>query len=249
MESTVQPALRKSLGSRVRLIMDRYFYFLMSWLIALIVLYGFSRTVGDKLLHPLIPRPSILYWHAVVFSAWILFFVVQSALVRTGRVAWHRITGYAGAVLGGLVFVIGIWTAIAMARFNAAHVRFLYAALSLLISLYDISAFAVPFALAIVWRKRPELHRRLLLISMCALTAAAFGRFPIPAGVRALIVFYVPVDLLLMAGIARDWIVLKRPHPVYFYALTAFALCQSTVAHAVYHHSASWLRAAHALID
>jgi len=38
--------------------------------------------------------------------------------------------------------------------------------------------FAVPVALAIYWRKKPEFHRRLMLIASCALADAAFGRSP-----------------------------------------------------------------------
>jgi hypothetical protein len=31
--------------------------------------------------------------------------------------------------------------------------------------LYDITAFAIPFALAIYWRTEPERHRRLMLVA------------------------------------------------------------------------------------
>jgi hypothetical protein len=232
-----------------RLILDRYFYLLMSLLIAVITAYGFSRTIGDKLIHPLVPRPFVLYLHAALFSAWIAFFIVQSALVRTGHVGRHRITGWFGVGVGAGVLVVGIWTAIAMARFNIQHFHARYADLALLISFYDISAFAVPFALAIYWRRRPELHRRLMLISMCALMAAAFGRFPIPPHIRPLVFFYAAVDFLLLAGIARDLIVAKHASPVYIYGLVAFVACQFTVAHAIYHHSSYWLRIAHAILN
>jgi hypothetical protein len=41
-----------------------------------------------------------------------------------------------------------------------------------------LTSFTIPFVLAICWRRKPELHRRLMLIASCALTAAAFVRFP-----------------------------------------------------------------------
>src|ERR1700744_2856100 len=50
-------------------LLDRYFYLLMSLLIPAVVAYGFSFTVGAHLIHPAIPRPLILYLHAVVFSS------------------------------------------------------------------------------------------------------------------------------------------------------------------------------------
>jgi len=40
---------------------------------------GFSFTVNANLFHPAIPRPVILYFHAAVFSSWLVFFILQSA--------------------------------------------------------------------------------------------------------------------------------------------------------------------------
>jgi hypothetical protein len=37
-------------------LLDKYFYFAMSLLIAAIVVAGFSRTVNQNLFHPAIPR-------------------------------------------------------------------------------------------------------------------------------------------------------------------------------------------------
>ena len=42
-----------------------------------------------------------------------------------------------------------------------------------------MTSFTVLFWLAIYWRKKPEFHRRLVLIATCALTSAGFGRWPI----------------------------------------------------------------------
>jgi hypothetical protein len=220
----------------------------MSVLIALITIYGFGRNIADKLVHPPVARPLVLYLHAALFTGWVAFFIVQSALVGSGNVRLHRITGCFGAVIGAGVLVVGIWTAITMARFNVQHFHSRYPQASLLVSLYDISAFAVPFALAIYWRRKPELHRRLMLISMCALMAAAIGRFPIPPHVRALTFFYAGVDLLLVLGIARDLTLTKRAHPVYLYGLAAFAVCQLAVARAIYHHSTHWQRIARGIL-
>src|ERR1051325_2699953 len=73
-------------------ILDKYFYFLMSLLIPLIVMYGFTYTLDKNLIHPAIPRPTILYFHAAVFSGWLVFFILQSALVRTHNVQDRKST-------------------------------------------------------------------------------------------------------------------------------------------------------------
>jgi hypothetical protein len=47
----------------------------------------------------------------------------------------------------------------------------------LIVPLWDMVVFTTAFALAVYFRKKPEYHKRLVLIATCALTAAAFGRF------------------------------------------------------------------------
>jgi hypothetical protein len=59
-------------------LLDKYFYFSMSLLVAAIVLWGFSYTVNGNLFHPAIPRPTILYFHAAACSGGVAFFILQS---------------------------------------------------------------------------------------------------------------------------------------------------------------------------
>jgi hypothetical protein len=86
-------------------LLDKYFYFSMSLLIAAVVVAGFSRTVNQRLLHPAVPPPSVLWVHGLVFSAWVLFFILQSGLVRMRKVRWHRTMGWFGVALGAAVFI------------------------------------------------------------------------------------------------------------------------------------------------
>ncbi len=88
---------------QTRSLLGRYFYFLMSLLIAGEVVYSFSFTVAARLFHPAVSPPFIVYIHAAFFSVWVLFFILQTGLVRTRNVQWHRRMGYFGAALGGPV--------------------------------------------------------------------------------------------------------------------------------------------------
>src|SRR5580700_305328 len=109
----------------------------MSLLIPVVVVYGFSFTVGNNLLHPAIPRPPILYVHAAVFSGWLGFFLLQFALVRTHNVRLHRRIGWFGAALGVLILVLGVSTAVVMGRFNTLQMRATDAESFLMIPLFD----------------------------------------------------------------------------------------------------------------
>jgi hypothetical protein len=229
-----------------RRVLDVYFYFLMSLLIVIVVVFGFSHTVDRNLIHPSMPRPVILYIHAAVFTGWLAFFILQSALVRTRNVRVHRAVGWFGLVMGGLMPILGVATAISMSRFDTVQLHQTDAELTLIIPLFDMLVFGSAFALAMYWRKQPELHRRLILIACCALTAAAFGRFP--ERILPPILFYCGVDLLILLGVARDLVVNGSVHRVYRYAIPAIVLGQIAVMYTVTHNLSAWLRIAHAIL-
>jgi len=224
----------------------QYFYLFMSLLIVAVIAYGFSFTIGKNLLHPAIPRPWILYVHAIVFSSWLVFFVLQSALVRSRKVQWHRRLGWFGVVLGTLIPIVGVSTAVVMGRFNTVSLQVTDAESFLVIPLFDMVCFSSTFPLAVYWRKKPELHRRLMLVATCALTAAAFGRFP--ERILPGYLLYVGVDLLILLGVARDLIVNRTVHRVYLFVLPLFILGQPTVTYIAYHNAPLWLRIAHSVI-
>ncbi len=203
-----------------------------------VVVSGFSLTMGPRIIHPKTPPPTILYFHAFVFYGWLAFFIFQSALVRTHNVRIHRTLGWFGVALGVVIPVLGISTAITMNRIRMMANPTSDAASFMLVPFLDIACFTTTFALAIYWRKKPEYHRRLILIASCALTAAGWGRFPIiPEAV-----FYLGVDFLIFLGVVRDWIVSRRVHVVYRYALPAFMLAQTFVMYTVLTNAPYWLR-------
>jgi hypothetical protein len=226
--------------------LDKYFYFLMSLLIAAIVIYGFSHTIGDNLLHPAEPRPGLLYLHAVCFSAWVAFFFFQSLLVRTRNVRVHRLTGWFGVALGALMVVLGYIIAVVMARFNLHILHQADAVPFLIVPLFDITNFAIFLTLAVLWRRKPELHRRLILLATCDITAAGFGRFPFHFPPPLL--FYYGVDALMLLGVVRDVIVNRRIHKVYLYTLPALAACQWVVVYVFLHQPALWMKISRALL-
>ena len=187
----------------------------MSLLVAAVVICGFSQTINENLIHAVPSRPSILWIHGVLFSTWLMFFILQSAFVRTHNVAIHRTLGWLGAVMGVLITVVGTSTAIVMDRFHFLLARDSDNKMVFALQLLDIVSFTAFFWLAFCWSKKPEFHRRLMLIATCVLTSAAFARFPKadPA------ISYFGVDALILLGLLRDLIVSRKVHVVYRYAL------------------------------
>jgi len=230
----------------LRSFLGKYFYFCLSLLIAVVVVYGFSHTVNDNLIHAHPIRPIILWFHAIAFCGWVVFFIVQSALVRTHNVSIHRKLGWFGLALGIAMIVLGYTTAVTMAKYRVINPGpFGDPAPFLIVPFHDITSFAIFFTLAIWYRKKPELHRRFIFIASCVLTAAAFGRFPTPLAENW---WNVGVDSLVFLGMVRDLIVMKRVHRIYCWALPCMIVVQVIQVHIVNHPCAAWLGIAHWLM-
>ena len=244
--SVEQPVGGSGAGVAFRALLQRRFYFFMSLAIAVIVTYGFHFTVGTNLLHPAIPRPFLLYIHAATFTAWLAIFIAQTALVTTGNTHLHKRLGLVGIVVGVAVVVVGLSTTVVMTQFHAAHPapgddpRFV------IVPFNDIAAFAGLFRAAIALRRTNcEAHRRLMLMARCALTAAGWGRFPaylVPDGW-----FYLGVDALVLLGVGRDLVVMRRVHPAYLYGLPAMVAGQVAALAVIAARPAWWMAAVHAI--
>lgn len=237
------PLIATTQRSALTRVIEKYFYCFMSVFIAVVVFYGFSFTVNKNLVHPAMERPWILWVHGIVFSGWLVFFILQSALVRARSVRWHRNVGWFGAALGVGIFVLGLTTTQIMARFYVHQLHHNEFNL-LVVPWWDISTFAVCFALAIAWRKKLEHHRRLMLLATAALSAAGWGRLPfLPPGT-----FYLGVDLLIVMGMVRDLIVNRHMHVVYKVALPVFVAGQSLALFIAVTKPEWWNRLASAIV-
>ena len=230
---------------RLRRALDRWFYFGMAWLVLLVVGYGFGRGLGERLLHRAEPLPWILHVHVLVFAGWVLLFLIQTGLVSRHAVRLHRRLGLFGAGLGTVLPMLGVATALVMrqwhARQGSVHDAFLA------ISFNDMLTFALAFGLAARWRRQPEFHRRLMLIATCALTVAAFARFP-----RALVpanTWYAYVDVLIGLGLLRDLIVEGRIHRAYAIGLPCVMAGQGLALYLAFAAPAGWLALLHAMLD
>ena len=225
-------------------LVDKYFYFAMSLLAVALVVWGFGSTVNSNLIHPDIARPTILWVHAGAFSTWVLFFVLQSALVRTHNVRVHRSLGWFGVALGAFMVPLGLITAVIMARFKFHQLHQANAALFLSVPFLDITCFATFFTLAVYWRKKPELHRRFIFIATAVLLAAAFGRLPYLDNSSF---FYAGVDAVILLGVVRDLLVNRRVHTIYRIALPVLIVLQTCACYLAFASPAWWVRLSHTI--
>ena len=139
-------------------LVDRYFYFLLSLIVAVVIVAGFSQTIGPGLIHATPARPVLLWLHGAAFSAWVVFFILQSGLVRIRKVSWHRLLGWFGAALAALMVVLGCVVSVVMGRFDALVVKAPDPSF-LSVTFWDMFAFGTSISLAILWRGKPEADR------------------------------------------------------------------------------------------
>ena len=213
-----------SITKQLKMFLSRYFYLCMGLAMAGLVVWGFSRTVDANLLHANPPRPLLLWIHGTAFSTWVVFFILQSTLVRARRVSVHRLLGWFGASLATVMVALGFTVAVVMTRFDmfVLHQKNVDSFLS--IPFTDMIVFGTCVGLAIYCRKKPDYHRCLLFIATCELMDAAIGRFDFWFDHN---LFYAGLDLLIVLGMMRDWVVDGRIHKVYLYALPPMIVLQS----------------------
>jgi hypothetical protein len=232
----IQTGLRKALKP----FLSRYFYFCMTLLMAGLAVWGFSYTVNARLLHANPPRPLLLWFHGVVFSAWIVLFIAQSALVRVRKVSLHRTLGWFGVALAATMVVSGFIVSVVMLRLEMALLHRKNIASFLSVLWCDMIIFGACLALAIYFRRRPEYHRRLVFIASCQLMQAAFVRFHF---IGSHDLFYPALDVLVVAGMLRDLTVDGRLNRVYLYVFPSMIVLQGLATY-LERTNPSWWQAA-----
>ena len=88
------------------------FYAGMSVVISLLVFAGFARTYYLKIYTSGSPLSPLVHLHGILFTSWILLFVLQTMLVAGHRVNTHRRLGLALLPLAAAMIVVGVLTSI-----------------------------------------------------------------------------------------------------------------------------------------
>jgi len=234
-----------STSRRLKTFLSRYFYLSMGLAMSGLVVWGFSRTVNDHLFHATPARPLLLWMHGTAFATWMVFYIAQSALVRVHKVSVHRTIGWFGAGLAAAMVVLGCTVAVVMTRFDDTVLHQNDVDQFLSIPFADMIIFGACIAAAIYWRKKPEYHRRLVFIATCELMDAAIGRFDFWYNHS---IFYLGLDLLIVLGMMRDWVVDGRVNKVYFYALPAMIVLQNLAIYLWRANPAWWQGITHAIL-
>lgn len=207
-----------------RRISDRPLYLLAAVVFPLIVLAGFARTYYLKgfFATPALPN-LIVQVHGIIMTAWVVLFIVQVTLVAKRRTRLHQQLGIFGAGLAALVFVVGIVTGIyGAARFvenpSLAPAGTPPPLSFLIIPIGDMVIFAILITTALYYRKRLDIHKRLMLVAAINLMTPAIARIPLSFIANGgPLAFFGLTDLVLIVFVAFDTIRHRRLHPAFLW--------------------------------
>lgn len=194
---------------------DRRFFFVLSVAMAVTNVVGFGTQFA--LGRSSFSAPPLVHLHALVFSGWVGFFVLQAWLVADGRIGRHRRLGWLGAGWAALMVIVGITATVMMVR--AGHAPFFFVpGYFLVMNALGVLTFAGLLWWAIALRRRTHWHRRLVMCAMTAIMGPAFGRiFPAP-----LVIPWAPwcifacMMLFPIIGMIHDRRRHRRVHPAWW---------------------------------
>jgi len=203
-----------------RVAYDRVFYSSIAVVMASMVFTGFARTYygplvlgGTRATLSGGPWTFFVHAHATLFTAWVLLFVVQTALVAGRRVALHRRLGIAGGVLAAAMVVAGLAIAINNARQGGAPPGVDPLAF-MAVPLFDLVLFSGFVIAALKLRRNKEAHKRLMLLAYVSIIAAAAARLPgVPLGSPP--AFFGIALSFAVAGVVYDFFSRGRVHKAY----------------------------------
>jgi hypothetical protein len=218
------------------------FYVGMSMTFVAVAVIGFAPTYWIPLFSGTLAVPPITHLHALFFYGWTLLMLRQTWLAGSGELRRHRELGVAGVALATGMLFVGLNAAATSVRhaeasgFGEAGRRFA------IVSVTAVILFAVLVAIALLNVRKPEVHKRLMLVATASILQAAAGRVFLlflapsrpsgtaisgnPPPVFVTIMPALAVDLLIVAAMIHDRRTMGRIHRVYWIAGAAVVAVQ-----------------------
>jgi hypothetical protein len=222
---------------------DRRLFLAAAIVFPLVVLAGFARTYYLKIFFHTPPLSTwVVHLHGLLMTTWVVLFI------SLRRIRTHQRFGFVAIGLALLIVLVGFLIAVHAAKFGAStpspvgipRLAFL------LIPLTDLFNFVILFSAAILLRKSPADHKRLMLLTVVNFLPAAVARIPIPSlkALGPLWFFGFPTVLVLIALI-MDWRGNKRMNKVFLggtlFLISTFVLRLTIMGTSAWMHFATWL--------
>jgi hypothetical protein len=160
----------------------RLFYTGAAALVLVLMLLGFQEYYlhgkGSRGRDIAPPMQTLVLLHAIAMTAWVLLFLVQPLLVASGNRRVHMAVGRFGAVLAACVVVLGVGVAIRGAPLVPPEARLFGLAPKPfnMTGVVNVVIFGLFVAVGVYYRRRPDIHRPMMLMATLTLITAAVAR-------------------------------------------------------------------------
>src|SRR5215469_4332285 len=98
---------------------ERLFVIGLMLIVSAVIFTGFARTYYLNSFFAHRSLTLALHLHGFLFSAWFVLLFVQIALIAKRRIGLHRRVGYLGALLAGLMVIVGVYVSIHAAKYGS----------------------------------------------------------------------------------------------------------------------------------
>ncbi len=169
---------------RARVDLGRWFYSFAAILMLACVMVGFERfylhgrSFPDREITP--PIKALVISHGITMMLWILLFIAQPLLAATRNIKVHMTMGKIGAVLAAAILVLGCMIGVQSAKFTPpdAFIMGFTPKQFVAVPVLSVFFFAGMVGVAIWQRKKPAIHRALMLGATLGVISAALNRIP-----------------------------------------------------------------------
>ena len=198
------PASAPKIAER-RINPDRLFYVVAAGMMLIFTAGGFrnfylhGRAPWGDMTNQIVP---LIVAHGLAMSGWVILFLVQSILIVTGRRRLHMVIGPIGGVLAAAIVILGSTVAPLSVHFSPQ----VYGALGgprpfLAMMFVQMLSFGTLVGIGLVYRRRPEIHRPMMLLATIVIQSGSLGRFPYVEQLTAFPPLYVWGPVLLFGGL------------------------------------------------
>lgn len=202
------------------------FYFGFAILCVLVAFLSFLPTYWLPLFSGSLRLSPAVHVHAGVQFGWVLLFATQAGLAGSGRIRVHRALGVGGVMLAAAMLAFGLVAAVHCYHSQAAAGHAEQARAFLIAPVTNIMFFAGLVGVAAANVRRPDIHKRLMVVATVAVLAPAIARVflvivtggttVVPPPIEVTLVPALVTDLLLVVAMVHDRRTYGRVHRVYW---------------------------------
>jgi len=201
---------------------------------------------GGEITRQIVPLVVV---HGLAMFCWIILFLVQSIFILNGNRRLHMRIGVAGVVLAGVMVILGSAAAVLSTRHNPELYQPLGGARFFLATMLgEMLSFGTLVAIAVIYRRRAEIHRPMMLLASIMIISGSLGRCPYIADFAVKPPLYVLGPALVLGALflVLQWGMIRAVSRWYAFGYSAVVI--ASFIFVVVGHSSLWNQMAGAIV-